>query len=149
MSSKHDPLADPAPLIRRVFAYAAYRLGDAQEAEDVTSETLERALRYRESFDPRKGQPVTWLLGIASRCVADALQRRAAERRTEAEPEGRGEDVEAVVADRVDLARALATLDDRGRELIALGTVPTCPRVRSQRPSSSRRTRSTWPCIAR
>src|SRR5918996_6577270 len=95
MSSKHDPLADPAPLIRRVYAYAAYRLGDPQEAEDVTSEVLERALRYRGSYDPRKGQPVTWLLGIASRCVADALQRRAAERGVPAESESSGGEGEA------------------------------------------------------
>ena len=43
-----DPLANPEALIRRVYAFAAYRLGDGPDAEDVTSEVFERALRYRE-----------------------------------------------------------------------------------------------------
>jgi DNA-directed RNA polymerase specialized sigma24 family protein len=62
-----DPLADPEALIRRVYAYAAYRLGDGPDAEDVTSEVFERALRYRDSYDRSKGEPVAWLLGIARR----------------------------------------------------------------------------------
>ena len=33
---RRDPLADPEPLIRRVYAYVAYRLGEGAEAEDVT-----------------------------------------------------------------------------------------------------------------
>ena len=67
-----DPLADPEPLIRRVYAYVAYRIGDGPDAEDVTSETFARALRYRDSYDPKKGEPIAWLLGIARRCIADA-----------------------------------------------------------------------------
>ena len=42
-----DPLADPQPLIERVYAYVAYRVGDGVHAEDITSEGFERALRYR------------------------------------------------------------------------------------------------------
>jgi DNA-directed RNA polymerase specialized sigma24 family protein len=72
-----DPLADPRPLIRRVYAYVAYRLGAGPDAEDVTSETFERAFRYRDSFDPNRGDPVAWLIGIARRCIADAAMKRA------------------------------------------------------------------------
>ena len=71
-----DPLARPEPLIRRVYAYAAYRLGDGPDAEDATSDTFERALRYRSSYDQRKGDPIAWLLGIARRCVDDVLAGR-------------------------------------------------------------------------
>src|SRR5947209_17352969 len=67
-----DPLSEPRPLIRRVYSYAAYRLGDGPDAEDVTSETFARALRYRDSYDPGKGPPIGWLIGIARRCIADA-----------------------------------------------------------------------------
>ena len=42
-----DPLANPEPLIRRVYSYVAYRVGAGPEAEDITSETFERALRYK------------------------------------------------------------------------------------------------------
>ena len=58
-----DPLRNPEPLIRRVYAYVAYRIGDGADAEDVTSDTFERALRYRKSFDPSRGEPISWLLG--------------------------------------------------------------------------------------
>ena len=70
-----DPLANSPELIRRVYSYAAYRLGDGQDAEDVTSEVFERALRYRDSYDPARGEPLSWLLGIARRCVNSALQQ--------------------------------------------------------------------------
>ena len=71
-----DPLADVRPLIHRVYAYVAYRIGSGADAEDVTSETFERALRYRGSFDPRRGDPAAWLIGIARRCITDAARRR-------------------------------------------------------------------------
>ena len=56
--ARKDPLADPAPLIRRVYSYVAYRIGDGPDAEDLTSEVFERALKYRESYDPDRGGPV-------------------------------------------------------------------------------------------
>ena len=54
---RRDPLANPEPLIRRVYSYVAYRVGDGPDAEDLTSETFERALRYRKSYDPGKASP--------------------------------------------------------------------------------------------
>ena len=71
-----DPLARPEPLIRRVYAYAAYRLGDGPDAEDATSDTFERALRYRHRYDRSKGEPIAWLLGIARRAVDDLYATR-------------------------------------------------------------------------
>ena len=71
MRRKADPLSDPAPLIRRVYAYVAYRIGDGPEAEDVSSEVFERALRYRWSYNPDKASPITWLMAIARRVLAD------------------------------------------------------------------------------
>jgi RNA polymerase sigma factor (sigma-70 family) len=114
-----DPLADPDSLIRRVYAYAAYRLGDGPDAEDVTSDTMERAIRYRGSYDPARGEPVMWLLGIARRCVED---RRAGRLTTVADlPESiaPGELADDVVG-RLALAAAVGALPERDRELIAL-----------------------------
>jgi RNA polymerase sigma-70 factor (ECF subfamily) len=113
-----DPLANPEPLIRRVYAYVAYRIGDGPDAEDVTSETFERALRYRDSYRSSKGEPVGWLIGIARRCIADAVKARLelAEPRETAAPD----DVEADSIRRLDLARTMAGLDERDRELLAL-----------------------------
>ena len=115
----NDPFADPQPLIRRVYAYVAYRIGAGAEAEDVTSDAFERALRYRDSFDPRKGEPVSWLIGIARRCIADAaLSPQSAE--VDLENEVATEDLEGNALRRIELSAAMAQLDERDRELVAL-----------------------------
>jgi len=118
-----DPLRDPAPLVRRVYSYAAYRLGDGPDAEDVTSETFERALRYRQTFDPKRGTPAAWLVGIARRCADDHLRGRGVEVPTDDEAllDGPGDPAPAdLTIQRLDLADAVATLSVRDRELIAL-----------------------------
>lgn len=66
-----DPFRDPAALIERLYAYVALRVGDGPEAEEVTSRALERAVRYRDSYDPRLGSPLMWLIGIARRCARE------------------------------------------------------------------------------
>lgn len=116
-----DPLADAAPLVRRVYAYVAYRLGDGPDAEDVTSEVFERALRYQGSFDSSKGEIVEWLLGIARRAVADHHATRAGtpSSLTEVELEAPG-DMASENVQRLTLQAALSTLSERDRELIGL-----------------------------
>ena len=71
-----DPFADPQPLIRRVYAYVVYRIGDGPDAEDITSATFERALRYRDRFDSRKGDAAAWMIGIARRQISDHYGER-------------------------------------------------------------------------
>jgi RNA polymerase sigma-70 factor (ECF subfamily) len=116
-----DPLANPAPLIRRVYSYVAYRVGDGADAEDITSETFERAMRYRASFDDSRGTPVAWLLGIARRCVDDSMKRRVASLAV-GDFAGPADEIEleAVVIDRVTVGAAINRLDDRSRDLLAL-----------------------------
>jgi RNA polymerase sigma factor (sigma-70 family) len=115
---RRDPLSNLEPLIRRVYAYAAYRLGDGPDAEDVTSETFERALRYRKSYDPRKGEPVAWLLGIAKRCIDGSYG--STEFATEGIDAPDPSDLEEDTIRRLNVSSAVATLDERDRELIAL-----------------------------
>ena len=115
----HDPLADPEPLIRQVYAYVAYRIGPGADAEDVTAEVFERALRYRSSYDRSKGGPRAWLVGIARRCIADHAANAApivADPPEEADPT----DLEATAVARVELHDALAGLSDTDQELLAL-----------------------------
>lgn len=114
-----DPLARPEPLIKRVYAYAAYRLGDGADAEDATSDTFERALRYRSSFDSSKGEPVAWLLGIARRCVDDLLETRPPVSELDYDVAG-PDDLEPDVIRKLTVRKAVLGLDDRGRELVAL-----------------------------
>lgn len=119
MLFSRDPLRDPEPLIRRVYAFAAYRLGDGPDAEDATSATFERALRYRASYDPSKGEPVVWLLGIARRCVAEEHSRRADGAPGSVELSAPG-DLAEDTAQKLLLAAALAKLKPAQRELLAL-----------------------------
>ena len=115
---RRDPLANPEPLIRRVYSYVAYRVGDGPDAEDLTSETFERALRYKKSYDPRKGEPIAWLLGIAKRCVDG--QGPKLELASEHADAPDTSDIEGDTVRRLTVAGAVGTLDDRDRELIAL-----------------------------
>ncbi len=115
----HDPLADPEPLIRRVYSYVAYRIGEGPDAEDVTSTTVERALRYRSSYDPKKGKPQSWLIGIARSCVDDHLRGRSLAAGEMVERAGPDE-LEGGAVLRLSLDAAVAALDDLDRELIGL-----------------------------
>ena len=113
-----DPLARPEELLRRVYAYVAYRVRDRSEAEEITGETFVRAVRYRDRYDPRLGEPIAWLLGIARRCIYDAsLQPRTESADTE---QAVGGDLEGEVVSRMTLASALAALSSSDRDLIAL-----------------------------
>jgi RNA polymerase sigma-70 factor (ECF subfamily) len=114
-----DPLRNPEALIRRVYAYVAYRLGDGPDAEDVTSEVFEQAIRYRSTYDAARGEPAAWLIGIARRCIAS---NRAARQPVVAEPPETADplDLEAETVLRLSLGAALNRLGPRDRELIAL-----------------------------
>jgi RNA polymerase sigma factor (sigma-70 family) len=116
---RRDPLANPEPLIKRVYAYVAYRVGDGADAEDITSATFERALRYKKSFDAAKGDPVAWMIGIARREIASHYASRPDAGRVLPELAMPG-DLASDSANRLDLRAAVAELDPRDRELIAL-----------------------------
>ena len=112
-----DPLAHPEQLIRRVYSYVAYRLGDGPDAEDVTADVFERAVRYQSSYDPTKGEPIAWLIGIARR----SLHSPAGHETGVAVPEAAApDDVEAETLRRLDVSAAVRSLPTRERELIAL-----------------------------
>jgi RNA polymerase sigma-70 factor, ECF subfamily len=77
----------------RVVRFATGRLGDAEKAEDVTSETFESVLRNLGSYRPGTDFEA-WLFTIAHRRVADHFRRRSRRREVELDetvhPTGRG-----------------------------------------------------------
>ena len=115
---RRDPLANPEPLIRRVYQYVSYRVGDGPDAEDITGEVFVRAMQYRESYDSSRGDPAAWLIGIAQRCIAGAARPLVVdpERADRQAPGKLDEDVQRRLA----LKAALAALSDRDQELLAL-----------------------------
>lgn len=59
----------------RVYAYVRYRLANVAEAEDLTSDILERALTHLASYDPLKGAFSTWLFRIAHNAYVNHLKQ--------------------------------------------------------------------------
>ena len=106
----------------RVYAFCAYRLGDRESAEDLTQLTFEQALRAWSRYDFRRAAVSTWLLRIARNALIDQHRR------------GRGVILEELdervlpalagpeqrFAGSPELIEALARLDDRERDVLAL-----------------------------
>jgi RNA polymerase sigma-70 factor, ECF subfamily len=119
MKFRGDPLEDVEQLIPRVYAYVAYRLGQGPDAEDVTSECFERALRYRHRYDARRGEPLAWLIGIARRLVADQRNVVRVEE-LELAYEATTEDLSDQAVRRLSVQAAVSQLSARDQELVAL-----------------------------
>lgn len=110
-----------------IYTYCVRKVG-SDRAPDVTQEVFVAAWRAQERFDPTKGGLAPWLMGIAKyRCV-DAL-RQAGRRSVEqpasetllAEPgDAATHGVVDRVADRMLLAEALDSLDERARRCLEL-----------------------------
>ena len=102
-----------------VFAYAAALLRDRSAAEEVTAAAFERALRRAHTFDARRGSHRAWLFGIVRNAALDELRRR---KRIAALPDecARPPDDPDETARRITVRAALAQLDPRDRELVAL-----------------------------
>jgi RNA polymerase sigma factor (sigma-70 family) len=109
--------------VAAVTAYFARRSADPQTVADLTSDTFVQAIMSFATFDPRKGMPRAWVLGIARRiyaghCQAHSQQRSRVERlagRRELAPDEVGE-----LIDRIDAERA-------GRELVTGLTMLSAP----------------------
>jgi RNA polymerase sigma-70 factor (ECF subfamily) len=115
-----DPFARPEILFRRVYAYVAYRLGPGPDAEDVTNDVFERALRYRSSYDRTRSEPVSWLVGIARRCIAESVGDRHAIPSPMVDEKVDPDDLEEQTLRRLRIRAAVAELQPRERELVAL-----------------------------
>ena len=59
----------------RVYAFVAYRVRDRDEAQDLTAEVFHQALASIQRFEWRGVPFAAWLLGIASKVLADRWQR--------------------------------------------------------------------------
>ena len=110
--------------VGRVYGFFAYVVQSRADAEDLTQQTFERAMRAWARYDEARASVSTWLLAIARNLLIDHL-RATGTLRIELLDEA---DLETVVAppDRhsigldPDLERALGELGHRERELIAL-----------------------------
>ena len=114
----------------RVYNYFRYRVGDGQAAEDLTSETFEKAWRNRWRYRRDLAAFSTWLFTIARRVALDHYRKQRSdtpleddlrlEAMTEPFSNGNLEDLIEQHADFAHLSVLLARLADRERELVAL-----------------------------
>jgi len=97
----------------RVWAYAIRRARDPHEAADLVAEVFLAVVDSASSFDPERGSPVGWLLGIASRRLADMRRQQAREGRALALLNSRSRlpsDEWEKISERIDAERAATRL---------------------------------------
>lgn len=61
-----------------LYLYAWRRLGDQGAAEEAVQDTLVRAWRHADRFDPGRGSLSGWLFAIARNVTTDRFRRQAA-----------------------------------------------------------------------
>ena len=110
----------------RVYGFIAYRIESRADAEDLTQQTFEQALRAWSRFDPERASAGTWLISIARNLLIDRFRREGRLRFETiaedqlAESELPQVELEPDLGLDHDLAAALAQLSDQAREVIAL-----------------------------
>jgi RNA polymerase sigma-70 factor (ECF subfamily) len=107
----------------QVYGFFAYRVRSRTEAEDLTQLAFERALRAFGRFDPSRASFGTWIMSIARNLLIDHYRsdRTGGERPIEEGEDWEGPDEgDRHLGVSPELERALATLGEREREIIAL-----------------------------
>lgn len=65
--------------VGRVIRFAARRLSEPADVADLTAATFVEVLTSAATYDPSRGQPEAWLLGIAVRLIANGRRRQGRE----------------------------------------------------------------------
>lgn len=60
----------------KIFKYAMRTVGNRQDAEDITSQTFEKAIKHMGQYDIQRGSFATWLYRIAFNTVMDYYRER-------------------------------------------------------------------------
>jgi RNA polymerase sigma-70 factor (ECF subfamily) len=106
-----------------VYAFLAYRVSNRADAEDLTQQTFERAVRSAHRFDPERASVRTWLLAIARNLLIDHSRLASTTREIPTEeivPRGWSDGPEHRLGVSAELEAALRELSSREREIVAL-----------------------------
>ena len=110
----------------QVYGFFAYRMRSRADAEDLTQQTFERALKSWARYDDSRASVGTWLIVIARNLLIDHHRADRSPRQQPLDELDHGHDalVDTGAAPDLglepDLERALGQLAPRERELIAL-----------------------------
>jgi RNA polymerase sigma-70 factor (ECF subfamily) len=108
-----------------LYRFALTRTRDPALAEEIVQDTILRAWRHQDGFDPQRASQRTWVFGIARNLTTDAFRRRSARPvaatngATPPELEQPGDPYDEAV-DRWQIETALAALRPEHREVIQL-----------------------------
>jgi RNA polymerase sigma factor (sigma-70 family) len=114
----------------RVIGFTARRVREPADVADVVATTFVTVLTAARSYDPRRGEPTAWLLGITARLIANESRRRQRESTATARIIGHrltdANDIERI-EERIDAGRAgqqaikaLSQLKPKAREVLLL-----------------------------
>lgn len=115
--------------LSRVYGLVLRLVRRSQLAEEVAEEVYFQVWRQAPRFDPERGRPLTWLLGMARSRAIDALRREARFQHEALDEEaapvpapsaGSGDELLAVAQGHAQLHRALLLLKPQPRQLVAL-----------------------------
>lgn len=108
----------------RLYAYVRYRTGDLAEAEDLTSEIIERALKGLSSYDSRKGSFGPWLFRIARNTWVNHYKRHR--RRSEVHVD-LGDRLQDLASPELGPEQSAERREDIARLLVGLRALPARP----------------------
>lgn len=109
---------------RPVYTMGMRLLGTREAAEELTQDVFVTAWRKAARFDPARGRLSTWLMTIAHNLAIDRLRRETGVSRptlvlVDEVPETAGVDEEDVLIERDAAMRALSSLSEAERRLLA------------------------------
>jgi RNA polymerase sigma-70 factor (ECF subfamily) len=109
---------------RPVYSLGMRLLGTREAAEELTQDVFVTALRKAARFDATRGRLSTWLMTIAHNLAVDRLRRETGVTRptlvlVDEVPDAPGVDEEDVLLERDAAMRALSSLSDAERTLLA------------------------------
>ena len=113
----------------RVYGLVLRLVRRSQLAEEVAEDVYFQVWRQAPRFDPERGRPLTWLLGMARSRAIDAIRREARFQHEALDEETApasapaaesGDELLAVAQGHAELHRALLLLKAQPRQLVAL-----------------------------
>jgi RNA polymerase sigma-70 factor (ECF subfamily) len=107
-----------------VYSMGLRLLGSREAAEELTQDVFLTAWRKAARFDPARGRLSTWLMTIAHNLAVDRLRRETGVTRptlifVNEVPDSPGTDEESLLVERDAAVRALASLSDAEKRLLA------------------------------
>lgn len=113
-----------ARFARPVYSMGFRLLGTREAAEELTQDVFLAAWRKAARFDPSRGRLSTWLMTIAHNLAVDRLRRETGVTRpnlvlVDQVPDAPGEDEESRIIERDEALRAIGSLSEAEKRLIA------------------------------